>query len=98
MENYPLAQYFEEVAGLITNQTNLKSEPTTDDKKTLYGLYKQATVGDVNTARPGIFDLTGKAKWDAWNQYKGTPQEKAKQEYVEFCKKFFKDEIAAKYN
>ena len=22
--------------------------------------------------RPGMFDLTGKAKWDAWNNKKGT--------------------------
>ena len=38
----------------------------------LYGLYKQATVGDVNTDRPGTFsmDFAGKAKWDAWSANK----------------------------
>lgn len=98
MENYPLAQYFEEVSELIKVKTNLKSEPKVDDQKVLYGLYKQATIGDVNTTRPGMFDLTGKAKWDAWEKYKGTSQEKAKHDYVEFCKQFFNDEVAAKYN
>ena len=28
-------------------------------------------VGDVNIDRPGMFDLKGKAKWDAWNLNKG---------------------------
>lgn len=37
----------------------------------LYGLFKQGTVGDVDTSRPGLFDLKGKAKWDAWNKQKG---------------------------
>lgn len=30
-----------------------------EDKLILYGLFKQATVGDINTARPGIFDQKG---------------------------------------
>lgn len=37
----------------------------------LYALFKQGTVGDVNTSRPGVFDLKGKAKWDAWDKQKG---------------------------
>ena len=32
----------------------------------------QATVGDTNTARPGMMDFTGKAKWDAWKAQEGT--------------------------
>ena len=28
-----------------------------------YGLYKQATVGDVTTDRPGMFSPTDRAKW-----------------------------------
>ena len=31
----------------------------------------QVTVGDCNTARPGMMDFAGKAKWDAWNAKKG---------------------------
>ena len=44
-----------------------------DEMLKLYGLYKQATVGDVNTERPGTFsmDFAGKAKWDAWSANKG---------------------------
>ncbi|VDD82926.1 unnamed protein product [Mesocestoides corti] len=40
-----------------------------DDKLVLYGLYKQATVGDVNTGN--AIHIAGKAKWDAWSSRKG---------------------------
>ena len=33
----------------------------------LYGLYKHITVSPApTTSRPPLFDLTGRAKWDAW--------------------------------
>lgn len=41
------------------------------------GHYKQATVGDINTKQPGILDLKGKAKWDAWNGLTWTSKEDA---------------------
>ena len=37
----------------------------------LYGLYKQATVGDVNTEQPWKVQVEARAKWDAWNANKG---------------------------
>ncbi|CAL1270573.1 unnamed protein product [Larinioides sclopetarius] len=61
---------------------NLKSKPTDEELLELYALFKQATVGDCNTARPGMFDLKGKAKWDAWNGKKGMDQTEAKEAYV----------------
>ncbi|KAF8796668.1 acyl-CoA-binding protein homolog [Argiope bruennichi] len=60
----------------------LKSKPTDEELLELYALFKQATVGDCNTARPGMFDLKGKAKWDAWNAKKGMDQTEAKEAYV----------------
>jgi diazepam-binding inhibitor (GABA receptor modulating acyl-CoA-binding protein) len=36
----------------------------------------------VFVARPGLLDLKGKAKWDAWNSKKGVSSEDAKQQYV----------------
>jgi diazepam-binding inhibitor (GABA receptor modulating acyl-CoA-binding protein) len=48
----------------------------------LYGLYKQATVGDNNTDRPGAFNFKAKYKWDAWDKLKGKSQEEAEQEYI----------------
>ncbi|KAF8907286.1 acyl-CoA-binding protein [Gymnopilus junonius] len=58
-------------------------KPTQDDQLYFYKYYKQATIGDVNTTRPGLLDFTGKAKWDAWNSVKGTSQEEARKLYVE---------------
>ena len=55
-----------------------------DDKKLeFYSLFKQATVGDVNTDRPGMLDFKGKAKWDAWEGKKGMPKEEAQQAYID---------------
>ena len=32
----------------------------------LYALFKQATNGPCKSERPGMFDMIGRAKWDAW--------------------------------
>lgn len=67
-----------------------QSLPTRPDNNTLlqlYALFKQATVGDVNTKRPGMTDFVGRAKWDAWEKLKGTNIEQAMQRYVELVKK-----------
>ena len=53
-----------------------------DDKLEFYALFKQATVGDINTERPGMLDMKGKAKWDAWKAKEGMSQDDAKAAYV----------------
>ncbi|XP_064614149.1 acyl-CoA-binding protein-like [Liolophura sinensis] len=60
----------------------LKSEPSQEDMLELYSYYKQATVGDVNTERPGMLDFKGKAKWDAWSSRKGISKEQAESAYI----------------
>ncbi len=52
-------------------------------KLKLYALYKQATEGDVTGKRPGFSDMVGRAKWDAWEQTKGTTANTAKQRYID---------------
>uniref|UniRef100_A0A8I3WUV9 Acyl-CoA-binding protein n=2 Tax=Callitrichinae TaxID=9480 RepID=A0A8I3WUV9_CALJA len=61
---------------------NLKTKPGDDEMLFIYGHYKQATVGDINTERPGMLDFKGKAKWDAWNELKGTTKEDAMKAYI----------------
>ena len=39
------------------------------------------------TARPGLFELKEKAKWDAWNGKKGTPSADAKEAYIALANK-----------
>lgn len=53
----------------------------------LYGLYKQATEGDVSGPKPGMLDLKGKAKYAAWTKEKGKTPEKAMSAYVALVKK-----------
>jgi len=69
---------------------NLKQMPSNEDLLQIYGLFKQANVGDVNTDRPGMLDFKGKSKWDAWNSFKGTPQSDAKQLYINKSMELFK--------
>ncbi|KAK1550123.1 hypothetical protein Q3G72_014172 [Acer saccharum] len=52
------------------------------DKLILYALYKQASLGTVNTNRPGIFSPTERAKWDAWKAVEGKTKEEAMTEYI----------------
>jgi len=47
----------------------------------LYGLYKQATAGDVTGKKPGLLDLVGKAKFEAWASRRGLTREKAMEAY-----------------
>ncbi|KAF9438226.1 hypothetical protein BGZ76_009153, partial [Entomortierella beljakovae] len=61
---------------------NLPKTLSNEDLLDLYGLFKQATVGDNTTAQPGMFDLTGKAKWSAWNKHKTTSKEAAEAAYI----------------
>lgn len=74
-----LDQQFEKA---VEDVKNLKETPKDDQLLEIYALYKQATVGDCNTARPGLLDFKGKAKWDAWDHKKGTDGDQAKQDYV----------------
>ncbi len=34
-----------------------------DQKLQFYGLYKQSTIGDVNTSQPWAINMVAKAKW-----------------------------------
>uniref|UniRef100_A0A2K5EUW9 Acyl-CoA-binding protein n=1 Tax=Aotus nancymaae TaxID=37293 RepID=A0A2K5EUW9_AOTNA len=61
---------------------NLKTKPGDDEMLFIYGHYKQVTVGDINTELPGMLDFKGKAKWDAWNELKGTTKEDAMKAYI----------------
>ncbi len=71
---------------------NLARRPDNTTLGKLYALYKQATVGDVQGNRPGMMDMTGRFKYDAWAKLKGTSQEAAMQQYVDFV-----GQLKAKY-
>lgn len=60
----------------------LKKTPSNDDLLELYAFYKQATTGDVAGSRPGMLDLKGRAKFDAWTKKKGTSKDDAMTKYA----------------
>ncbi|XP_003462343.1 acyl-CoA-binding domain-containing protein 7 isoform X2 [Cavia porcellus] len=64
----------------------LKARPEDEELKALYGLYKQAVIGDINFACPSMLDLKGKAKWEAWNLQKGLSKEDAMNAYISKAK------------
>nr|CAH0102040.1 unnamed protein product [Daphnia galeata] len=71
----------------------LTARPTDEELKEIYALFKQAMVGDVNVARPGMLDFKGKAKWDSWESKKGMSSDAAKEAYVVKA-----EELVAKYS
>ncbi len=60
----------------------LATRPSNEKLLELYGLYKQATEGDVAGARPGLLDLKGRAKYDAWAKRKGSTKDDAMKRYA----------------
>jgi acyl-CoA-binding protein len=65
----------------------LAQRPGNDVLLQLYALYKQGTQGDATGSRPGVFDLVGRAKYDAWKAMAGTGQAEAQQRYVDLVAK-----------
>ncbi|KAI9628567.1 hypothetical protein KEM48_011523 [Puccinia striiformis f. sp. tritici PST-130] len=78
---------FEKATEIVkTLPSDGEDKPSQDEQLEFYALFKQATVGDVNSARPGMMDFTGKYKWDAWEKKKGMASEEAKTKYVQLLK------------
>lgn len=82
MSDLTLKEQFEFAAEQIKTLP-VKNGPSDSEKLTMYGLYKQATVGDCNTTRPSMLDFTGKKKWDSWNSRKGTSINDAMTQYCD---------------
>jgi len=75
-----LDQQFEKA---INEVTELANRPENKHMLTLYASYKQATQGDCTGKRPGMLDIAGRAKYDAWKKISGTKTSDAKQAYVD---------------
>ena len=84
-----LNQQFQAAAEKVNN---LPGDQAAAHMTELYGLFKQATEGDVNMqpdeVDPNAADRAdgpaglSQAQWDSWNQFKGVPEAEAKQRYV----------------
>ncbi len=72
----------EEFNNAVARSKELTVRPSNEELLKLYGLFKQATEGDIKGERPGGFDFKGAAKYDAWESLKGKPAEESMQEYI----------------
>ncbi|XP_019729399.1 acyl-CoA-binding protein-like [Hippocampus comes] len=79
-----MTESFEKAA---SEAKKLKTQPNREEVNELYGLYKQATNGDLESERPGILDILGRRKWDSWMGKKGLSKEEAMAAYVELVEK-----------
>ncbi len=59
--------------------------PSQAERLRVYGLYKQATVGDCNTAQPWAVQVEARSKWDAWQSNRGMSRDAAMTAY---CNEF----------
>lgn len=67
----------------VAESKNLTERPDNATLLKIYALYKQASAGDNADKKPGFSDMVGRAKWDAWNGFKGTSTQDAMQQYVD---------------
>ncbi|MFH1466547.1 MAG: acyl-CoA-binding protein [Pseudomonadota bacterium] len=65
----------------------LSTRPSNPELLELYALFKQGSEGDVHGPRPGMMDIKGRFKYDAWAGRKGTPAAQAQAAYIALVKK-----------
>lgn len=61
----------------------LSKRPSNEDFLFLYAHFKQANGGDAKGDRPGMLDMVGRAKYDAWAKLKGVKPDDAMKRYVD---------------
>jgi len=55
----------------------LTQRPSNEEFLDLYAFFKQATLGDNTSKKPGMFDLKGQFKWTKWKEKVGLSKEEA---------------------
>ena len=81
-----LEKQFTDAQAKIKPVTGLGNDVLLD----LYALFKQATVGNATGDRPGMLDIKGRAKYDAWAKRKGMSKDAAMQAYIDLVGKHAK--------
>lgn len=68
----------------VADSKTLPAKPDNETLLKLYSLYKQATEGDAPSENnAGMFDFVATAKYNTWNDLRGTSKEDAAQRYVD---------------
>lgn len=69
----------------------LRKRPTDEELLEIYGLFKQAMIGNVNIQKPGMFNFSKQdRKWNAWKSREGLHKNTAKKMYVDCVRKLKK--------
>jgi acyl-CoA-binding protein len=80
-----LKEQFEQAAA---DSKSLSEKPSNETLLQLYSLYKQGSIGDVNSDPPANpFDFVARAKYDAWSALKGKSSADAMTEYIDLIRK-----------
>lgn len=74
----------------VANSKTLSERPDNVTLLRIYSLYKQATEGNNEEAKPGFTDLVARAKWDAWKKLEDTSSEDAMQQYIDLIEELRK--------
>ena len=79
----------------VKNSKKLPGTLTNEVKLQIYALYKMSTVGVITdkVAVPGMFDVVGKAKYDAWKKLSNNSDmgNHSKQAYISYINKQLKE-------
>ena len=67
----------------VAESKTLSERPDNPTLLKIYSLYKQATEGDNEEAKPGMTDIVARAKWDAWKKLADTSADDAMQQYID---------------
>lgn len=72
----------EQFSAAVAASKTLAQRPDNLTLLRLYALYKQGSIGDAEGS-PGLGDLVGRAKFNAWDALRGTAREAAMQQYID---------------
>ena len=81
---------FQKMADEVSRSSSLQQ----GDMLLLYGLYKQATIGNIEDSDCGVpskFNVVAYAKYQAWKKFSGIPSDAAKMQYVEVARQLLKE-------
>ena len=70
----------------VADSKTLSERPDNPTLLKIYSLYKQATEGNNEEAKPGMTDIVARAKWDAWKKLEDTSADEAMQQYIDLIR------------
>jgi diazepam-binding inhibitor (GABA receptor modulating acyl-CoA-binding protein) len=85
MTEYTIKDQFDYAVQQVRDLPASDDGPSDQEKLDMYGLYKQATIGNCVTSQPSMFSFEAKAKWSAWVSRKKMSKEDA---MLAYCNKY----------